>query len=296
MLPRAPRPERTRPSDWHRDMLDGLRGRAGTLLAATSVVSTLTRPEFGDQDSRRALSAVAFLELLARAAPARIVPADLVAIPRHTLLRGDRAASSAEPRAHSYGVAAEPGRCDRIGSGQRLVLVGEPACVDVVSAHQLLGLPGLDLRVEEEHQDLLANEPAELLEHGVPLRAVLDERILLRKRPQVDALAEVVHVLEVLPPARVDDLEHDVPLDLARDLVAPQLLLLAVELPGLFAEVLDQRLSGDLVEFLAQLLDGHVRVGQRIESLDEPAEIPVVRVLTLGVQRHELVDQILGPA
>src|SRR3954470_5509312 len=154
--------------------------------------------------ARRALSAVAFLELLARAAPARIVPADLVAIPRHTLLRGDRAASSAEPRAHSYGVAAEPGRCDRIGSGQRLVLVGEPACVDVVSAHQLLGLPGLDLRVEEEHQDLLANEPAELLEHGVPLRAVLDERILLRKRPQVDALAEVVHVLEVLPPARVD--------------------------------------------------------------------------------------------
>ena len=46
----------------------------------------------------------------------------------------------------------------------------------------------------------------------VALGPVLDERVLLGHRAQVDALPQVVHVLEVLAPAGVDHLEDDVAL------------------------------------------------------------------------------------
>ena len=77
---------------------------------------------------------------------------------------------------------------------------------------------GLDLRVEEQRDHLGADRAVQLQEHLVPLVAVLDERVLLRHAAQVDALAHVVHVLEVLAPALVDDLEHDVALEVAHQL------------------------------------------------------------------------------
>ena len=57
----------------------------------------------------------------------------------------------------------------------------------------------------------------------MPLGAVLDERVLLGHRAQVDAVAQVLHRLEVLAPADVDDLQDQVALDLAHELgaVAP---------------------------------------------------------------------------
>ena len=67
------------------------------------------------------------------------------------------------------------------------MLVGERAvAVDVVGACELLGVPGLDLRVEGASA-LLADEEPELLEHRVALGAVLDERILLREGAEMDA-------------------------------------------------------------------------------------------------------------
>src|SRR5262245_64391318 len=128
------------------------------------------------------LRAVALLEFLAGAAPARIVAADLVPLGRDALLRGDSPAA-AEPGAHSNAVPGKPRGGNRVRPGERLMLIREPTAVDVLRADELLGFLRLDLRVVEEHQDLLADEPAELLEHHVPLRAVLDERILLRERP-----------------------------------------------------------------------------------------------------------------
>ncbi len=74
---------------------------------------------------------------------------------------------------------------------------------------------GRELGVEEREDDLLADRAAELLEHRVAFLRVLDERVLLGHRPQVHALAQVVHALEVLAPARVDDLEDHVALELA---------------------------------------------------------------------------------
>ena len=78
----------------------------------------------------------------------------------------------------------------------------------------------------EERDDLLADHAVQLLEHEVTFVAVLDERVLLGHAAQVDPLAHVVHALEVLAPAGVDRLEHDVALE-----VAHQPFLDALDLP-----------------------------------------------------------------
>src|SRR6188472_4307250 len=160
-------------------------------------------------------SAVAALELLAAPAPARVVAADLVALVRHSLLGDHRASAGVErTRGHADPVAAEhraggcspAGRGYRLGPRERLVLVGEPAPVEGLGGLGLLErvyLLDLDLGVEERANDLLADLRVQLFEHPVPLGRVLDERVLLGHRAQVHALAQVVHVLQVLAPARV---------------------------------------------------------------------------------------------
>ena len=106
---------------------------------------------------------------------------------------------------------------------------------------QIFGLVRLDPRVEQERSGTSSRiREAELLEHGVALRPVLDQRILLSEGTQVDALAEVVHVLEALAPAGVDDLQDDEALDVARNVRGPtELLLFAIELERLVAEIVE---------------------------------------------------------
>jgi hypothetical protein len=55
-------------------------------------------------------------------------------------------------------------------------------------------------------------------EHLEALTLPLGERVLLPHRPQVDAALEVVHLLEVLAPALVDDAQHHLAFDLAEHL------------------------------------------------------------------------------
>jgi hypothetical protein len=113
----------------------------------------------------------------------------------------------------------------------------------------------------------------------VALAAVLDERVLLGEGAQVDALAEVVHRLEVLAPALVDGLEDDEALDLARELGAERLLALLVRLESVVDELLGQRLALGDVDLLAQLLDRDVRVVERLHRGHEPVEVPLLGVL-----------------
>jgi hypothetical protein len=84
----------------------------------------------------------------------------------------------------------------------------------------------------------------------VPLVPVLDERILLRHRAEVNALAEVVHAFQVLAPAGIDDLEDHVALDLASDLLAPSLLAILVLVEGVLDELIDDRLSVEPLDLL----------------------------------------------
>src|SRR5436190_11166904 len=164
---------------------------------------------------------------------------------------------------------------------------------------QLLRVLRLDLRVEEVADDLLADRGAQLLEHDVPLARVLDERVLLGHGPQVHALAEVVHVVEVLAPAGVDDLEDDEPLELAHQLGAELLFLGRVALPCFLGEVLYQRLARQRPEVFAQLVDRDGFLGrlyvEGIHRLDEAFEVPLLRVLHLAELRDDPRDHLVDP-
>ena len=65
-----------------------------------------------------------------------------------------------------------------------------------------------------------------------------DDRLDLGEPAQVDALAQVVHVVEVLAPAGVDDLQQQVALERAHELVAELLLAPVVEADRVLGEAL----------------------------------------------------------
>ena len=65
---------------------------------------------------------------------------------------------------------------------------------------------------------LLAHPVVHVLEEGVALLLVLDERIALAVAAQPDALLQVVEAVEVVLPLDVHDLQHDVALDAAQQL------------------------------------------------------------------------------
>src|SRR5581483_7468609 len=110
-----------------------------------------------------------------------------------------------------------------------------------------------------------------------------------------DSLAERLHVLEVLAPADVDDLEDDEALELAHQVGAELLLLRRVLVAGVGLELLDQRLARDRAEILAQLGRrdlGLVELGHR---LGERLEIPVLRVLLRGEDVDGVLDDVVDP-
>src|SRR5829696_4335643 len=144
---------------------------------------------------------VTLLELLAGAAPARVVAAELLVFVLHDLLRvhGLRRRQGACRRNRT---ASDRRTGDRARAGSGLVLVGEAAAVLLAGLFEQLRVLRRELRVEERADDLFADLQPELLEHLVAFTAVLDERVLLRERAEVHSFAEVVHVLEVLAPPR----------------------------------------------------------------------------------------------
>ena len=83
-------------------------------------------------------------------------------------------------------------------------------------------------------------------EHVVALALVLDQRVALRHRPQADALLEVVHLVEVLAPLAVDDVEQHVALQLAHGARAGERLDLGFPLGVSLFGVGDQRLAAAL--------------------------------------------------
>ena len=150
--------------------------------------------------------------------------------------------------------------------------------------------------MEEREDDLLPDRLPELLEEGMPLAAVLDERVLLRERAEVNALAEVVHRLQVLAPALVDDLEDHVALDVAGELGGELLLPLGVRLERVVDELVGERLAALHVCLLVQLVDRDVAPVEGLHARDEPLEIPVLRELGVGELGDDRRDRLLDPA
>src|SRR5215218_5481019 len=182
-----------------------------------------------------ALGAVALLVLLARAAPAGVVPPDLLplVLDHRLLLRNRSAAVPSLPLDRPLGGDVRTGGGRDRGLAQRRGLLG--AAAGVVDLHGLAGGrelllgPGsdLDFDVEDQPRELLPDRVHESLEHREALVLVGDQRVDLGEAAEVDALAQVVHLVEVLAPAVVDDLQQDRTLELTHDLIA-ELLLAAV--------------------------------------------------------------------
>src|SRR5580765_793373 len=117
--------------------------------------------------------AVTLLVLLAGAAPARVVAAEL-------LLLGDsdrRLPGRDCLRRFGEAARGRAGHRDRTGSGGRLVLVGQRPAVLLRLLLDHRRVLRCELRMEERPDDLLADLQRELLEHPVALTAVLDERV-----------------------------------------------------------------------------------------------------------------------
>src|SRR3954454_19130299 len=239
---------------------------------------------------RTALCAVALLELLARPAPARVVAAEARVLVDAPL--GDDG-------------HVVPGWLAGLAIGVRLVLhraarVGEramparrlrrrfplrrcrlPLCAVAVRALDL------DLDVVDHPGEVGPDRVHEVVEEREGLVLVGHERFDLGEPAQVDALAQVVHVVEVLAPALIDDLEHEVALQSAHQLLAELLLALVVERH----RVIDQQpLELLAVDRLAiDVLGPEIDLVDLVELQPQALEFPVVG----EVAGRELVDQAL---
>ena len=89
-------------------------------------------------------------------------------------------------------------------SDSGVVLVGAGGLGDFLALYFLL-----DLDVEEDADGLLHNVAGHFIEHVVAGHLVFHKGIVLAVGLQADALAELFHVVDVVHPLAVDDLEDN---------------------------------------------------------------------------------------
>src|SRR5438034_4015170 len=161
--------------------------------------------------------AVAPLVFLARTAPARVVAAEFSG------LAGRHCRGLAE-RSRSPLLSLDAS----VGAGGSIQLA-RTALGDLAHERRWRGCRGVALHLDpiDRHHDVALDPLAELVEHLESLVLVLDQRVALPVRAQPDALAEVLHLGQVLHPLPVDRAQHHVALD-HRHEVGADLLDLAV--------------------------------------------------------------------
>src|SRR5215213_3442743 len=194
---------------------------------------------------------VALLVLLARPAPAGVVAAELRVLVDAPLL-DHRAAALGLVVLAAVGarlvVLRPAGVLERRRAGGGGALLGQRAVA--------VGVLHLDLDVEDHAGEVGPDRVHQVLEEGEALVLVGHERVDLGEAAEVDALAQVVHVVEVLAPALVDDLEQQIALERAHELLAELLLAFVVELQGVVAEQPLELLAVD--RFAVELLGTEV--------------------------------------
>src|SRR3954453_20965170 len=246
--------------------------------------------------------AVALFKFLARPAPARVVAPDLLGRLDPPLLdrRGDLVR-----RLHRVAVRADAGRAGaarRLGERARLRGPDAAGVRDLAGARRaaarrdarprlvllrrlaVLALD-LDLDVEDHPREVRPDGVHQVGEQLERLVLVGDDRLDLGEPAQVDPLAQVVHVVEVLAPAVVDDLQQQEPLERAHQLVAELGLAAVVQGERVGRQALDQVLA---VEVLALDHLGRERRRPDVVERDEQAvEVPLLHVVAGRV----LVDE-----
>src|SRR5450755_3967939 len=168
------------------------------------------------------------------------------------------------------------------------------------------GLPGLfgdgvlldfDLQVEQSPDRLFLDAVHHGVEHVKALTLVLHQRVPLRHGAQADALAQVIHLVQVLAPLTVQDGQHDLALEYAHD-VGRQLLLAAlVRVAGVLGDHL-----GDQVRRQARLVAGlldHVVHGdgdreQLAECFPQLVQVPFLREALAGGSGGVGLDDLVG--
>src|SRR5215207_8246096 len=231
------------------------------------------------------LGAVALLVLLARAAPARVVATELLVLVDAPLLDHGAAGRRLLARLPVRGRLVLGGAArvlHRRRAAAAAPLVGQRA-VAVRARH-------LDLDVVDHPREVRPDAVHQVLEEREALVLVSDERVDLGEPAQVDPLAQVVHVVEVLAPALVDDLQQQEALQRPHQLLAEIGLALLVELE----RVLDQQLHQPLaVEALAvELLDAEVDVEDLVELHPQAVEVPFLDVVARRVLLDEPLDHL----
>src|SRR6185437_10608323 len=140
----------------------------------------------------------------------------------------------------------------------------------------------LELQVEEVPDRLFLNAVHHGVEHVVALPLVLDQRVALRHRPQADALAEVVHLVQVLAPLAVEDRQDDAPLDLAHDLRREFGLTAVVGFLRVLLHHLGEQVRGQAALLAPGFVDHRLGLQRdREELLERPpelVEVPFLRV------------------
>ncbi len=161
-------------------------------------------------------------------------------------------------------------------------------CTAGASAGGCSGVVLDDLHVHHVLHEVLGDAGHHGAEHLEAFALPLDERILLAHRPQVDAALEVVHLLEVLTPALVDDAQHHLTLDLAQ-YVGTEFLLATL--------VVRRRIGHDeVVDLVGVVAVGELLLADRVRPVQrqlggEAVEIPFVARRRRAVRLDERVDR-----
>ena len=147
----------------------------------------------------------------------------------------------------------------------------------------------LDLQVEQVADGLFLDPFHHGAEHVVALALILDQRVALAVSAQADALAQVVHLVQVLAPLPVEHREHHPALDFPHDLRTE--LLLAPLVGGL--RVGDDRLGDELrgqpgplaARFLDDVIDGDADREELPEGAPQLVQVPFLRIALAGRAR-----------
>src|SRR4051794_26690243 len=230
-------------------------------------------------ESSGALGPVTLLVLLAGPAPARVVAADLLVLV-HPALFDDRQRLLLV--ALGLGIADARGRrgSERAGGARAtgvldLARAAGAGCGVVLRRAVAVGALDLHLDVEDHAREVRPDGVHQVAEQLERLVLVGDERVDLGEPAQVDALAQVVHVVQVLAPALVDDLQQQVALQRAHQLVAELGFAPVVEGDRLAGERVGEL---DAVGMTGQLLlvGGDVGGEDVLQPGREAADVPVL--------------------
>ena len=147
------------------------------------------------------------------------------------------------------------------------------------------------LQAQKRAQEVLVHGRRQVLEGAVRLVLVFHQGVALAERAQADARLQVVHLLEVRHPARVDDAQHHLGFQVAHDLLAQHGGLLLVHALQVVAERVGKPFRVVVVVGLGGsevVLAGHVRRPQ-VHRLDVPV---VARALLGAALAHHLVHRL----